>query len=100
MIKIIYSTLLLFIISIFIVFLYYNNFNVNNVTPVELISSNAKLIDLGKPLVPWNLYENISCQETKSINSISILMCLYDENNFVSYNIRNFKIYEPDNIGN
>ena len=87
-------------ISILTFFLYYIDFNVNNITPIVLISSSGKLIDLGKPLVPWNLYENISCQETKSINSISILMCLYDENNWVSYNIRNFKIYEPDNIGN
>ena len=63
------------------------------------LSTNAKLVDLSKPLEPWSLYQNISCQETKSINSIQILMCLYDSDNYVSYNIRKYNIYEQDNIG-
>ena len=42
----------------------------NNWNHLNQLSTNAKLVDLSKPLEPWSLYQNISCQETKSINTL------------------------------
>jgi hypothetical protein len=95
--------LFLIIIIVSIIFLFsliikYHNFKINE-SIILLSHKNGKLIDLKKPLEPWYLYQNISCEETKSVNSISIIMCLYDSDNFVSFNIRKYKIYEQNNIG-
>jgi hypothetical protein len=57
-------------------------------------------IDLSKELRPWTLYQNISCQRTNSVNSISVLLCLNDSNNLFSEYARKYDIYEPANIGN
>ena len=61
-------------------------------------SPYAKQLDLSEALEPWSLYQNISCQQTKSVYSISVLLCLYDSNNLFSEYVHD--IYEPSNIGN
>ena len=63
-------------------------------------SPYAKQLDLSEALEPWSLYQNISCQQTKSVYSISVLLCLYDSNNLFSEYVRKYDIYEPSNIGN
>jgi hypothetical protein len=73
----------LILFSIILIVVYYTIYYTNKSTTIKLIFNKKhkiKIINLGQPLIPEELYDSIECRKS-AVFIVSTLLCVHDKEN-------------------